>query len=555
MPKNVPDQGIIYESLKKEIQGDLKDLKKTGFDTSKLYKEYQQILSDVENDLSGVSTDGSLAATTPMAVYLSGQAALEEFQKKLKRYDAYYNCFYSCEILEAELAKKDLKLIETLPNMVEEICKSLDVFLHTNSEIYQKRVVEKVVALAYRLMKLEFVLFGESKVFDKVVQMPNHIGLFEALIREDLNKVDLNEKQYSQIKNRFNHVQQNGIKSHLVDEKLIVLVAGKIDEECKKILKKGFQNCQEKRDIQLGEYRCQIEQYNQANNSFSSKKKRVIPKLVGRGLLLVGTTIIGSTLIVGKMEPMVLKNIEDAKIKQYTTSYYPTRYEEMFDGEVVASFSKDELNPDLDESKIIVYTPYQKNGDIYTREVTTYTLPATSASLSLEELANYNLSEVKGDVATQQASSLFPSEMYEQDMIRIVRILDEKKSYDVFDQESYEKDLELAQNIISFIIRVAVNTVLAGEWIFLLKALTAAFKEAKRKREYSEQVTKILGRILVLFQENEELRRNFDKLYPLYESMIPDNDAAILQTSLREMGNEMQETIATLQYRLKKRPQ
>lgn len=555
MPKNVPDQGIIYESLKKEIQGDLKDLEKTGFDTNNLYKEYQQILSDVENALSGISTDGSLAATTPMAVYLGGQVALEEFQKKLKSYDAYYNCFYSCEILEAELAKKDLKLIETLPNMVEEICKSLDVFLHTDSEIYPKSIVEKVVALAYRLMKLEFVVFGESKVFDKVVQMPNHIGLFESLIREDLNKVDLNEKQYSQIRNRINCIQQNGIKSHLVDEELIVLVAGKIDEECKKVLKKGFQNWQNKADMQRGEYAYQKEQYDQANNSFQSKKRRVIPKLIGRGLLLVGTVIIGKTLIVGEMEPAVLKTIENVQIEAHTTSYYPTLYEEMVDGEVVASFSKDELKPDLDEAKIIVYSPYQQKDDTYTREVTTYILPKTSASLSLGELANYDLSEVKGDVATQQAPSLLPSEMYEQDMIRIIRILDEKKSYDVLDQENYEKTLKDIQNLATFLIQFAISFAFSMEFVLLLIAIQDAIREPRKRREYSEQVTRILERLLVLFQENEELRRNFDKLYPLYESMIPDNDAAILQTSLCEIGNEMQETIATLEYRLKKRPQ
>lgn len=562
MPKNVPNQAIVYESLKREIEGDLKDLQQAGVDISELQKEYQRIINSMEEQSSNECKPitGIAMAFDPMGIYIKGQALLKDFQKKLKKYDDYYNCSYSCETLEEQLRKEDLNLTEALPKMVEEISKSLDVIFHSSTEASESEeeivgIVEKVVDIAYRIMKLEFVMYGESTIFEKIEPMHEHIGLFESFIRKDLETVDLSQKKYSKIRNRINRIQQNGVKSHLVDDRLIQLIAVEIDKKCAKALKKNFEGWGTSISTQQCDFKIEQEKLNQLDQQYESrKKKRVVPKLIGRGLLLAGTVIIGSTLLMNNIEPAILKNIEASQLEKHTVTYYPTIYEEMLDGEVVASFTKDEIEPELDKSQIIVYTPYQEDGNKYTRNITTYELPTTSASMSLEELATLDLAEVEGQKIPETKEFLFPSELYEQDMIRIIRIFDEKKSYDVVDQESFEKDLEEAQSRATMLLEGTLAAVIGAEAIFLLRGFKTAIEEAKRKKEYSRKVTEILENILVIFQENKELRRKFDRLYPFYERIIPD-DAAIVQTKIKSVGEDMQEAITKLEYRLKKRPQ
>lgn len=491
----IEDQGILFKARKDEIAGKLADMKKAQIDVTTYEKEFKLIVEKAE--AVQISEDDTFpgadkAFHTPVGIYTSVLQELDDLQKEIDKLDPYFKCSCSCDQIVSLMDSPSSDAAKEIDRVVEETLKNLKTILFPSQEPYMKEtaVVEKVIATAYRVAKLELLQKGESSIIAYMQQNVQFVGLFENLIRKELEQGNL--KYQAAIDRCIAQINENGIRSNLLSEELIILIILSTDPEIEKELNISF-------DVTLQE----VSGLERHNNSYveqykklKKKQKWVVPKLFGRGLLLAGTVLVMThyaTSIKNKTYP-------DAYI-----STYPTTYQEMYNGKVVADFVREETETGLSTAKIITYSPYQLD-ESPSRVIRTYTLPDTYLTYSLEELSKLDLSTLEYKSEPEQKAKLFPSDYYETDLVRIIRIYEDES------QVTTEYDEKVANEALNLIKSMGTG-LLIPELAFLALIPISRIKSRKQKKE-------VLEIILNAFRESEALEKRFCQRYPMYQSLF-----------------------------------
>lgn len=255
----VEDLNLKFQAKKKELELALNQLEKFGINTEQYRKGLQEVEKAWEAEqaksygpIDYAFPQSSLAQTSNMASsskYI--KKILSIYQNLTLLFNEYIQMFYSCEALEQMLDTDKIFSITEIDNMAKEIIINLRRLSQSSNMDWQaeKGLVNKIMDLAYKIMKLEMLTKNDSLVFTVIQQQLDMVIPFMS-DRILLDITDLKQDPVIQI--YANKAQSQGLGKGYFEKDLIREVSKYVySSKQLKEFEKDFKQLEQKlKDIQ-----------------------------------------------------------------------------------------------------------------------------------------------------------------------------------------------------------------------------------------------------------------------------------------------------------------
>lgn len=327
----VEDLNLKFQAKKKELEIAFDQLEKFGINT----EQYREGLKEVEKawEAEQKKSYGPIDNAFPQTslAQASNMASSSKYIKKLLSiyqdltflFNEYIQMFYSCEALEKMLATDKIFDISEIDNMAKEIVINLKRINQSSNMDWQaeKDLVNKIMDLAYKIMKLEMLTKNDSLVFNVMQQQLDMVIPFMS-DRICLEMTALNDDPIIQIYSA--QAQSRGLENGYFDKNLI--------REISKYAYSSKQLKEFEKDFKQLEQKLKEVQDRQTETLNKKEKVEIATKKFGKNLVISVALMVG--LFAGR--PYVLNRLFGQTLyKTDKTTYteknglikHPTTYE------------------------------------------------------------------------------------------------------------------------------------------------------------------------------------------------------------------------------------
>ena len=518
------DQALEYKSLLNKIHVMIDNVSKLGMDTKKYDDALKAIINEVESTTKlSKSKWGNKAGMLLICDYASGIKKLKLLEIELRDYSVYFQVLNSGEYLLMQLNKIDgLEEKDKVKSYADEIIKSLKSIKFSNTLHYsdEKRIVERIYEIAYKIIKLEVITYGMSQIYEYIKCDDTDIYFIDKCIRKEIDDLDLNAKKNIRIKEKIYEISRKGLEANYFDIELIKLL---ISNNCivnfkenviKELnsLKENINYSEKSSKFLLERKEKLIKKIAKIRNDIKYNKKVIIARILFP-IIYLGITI-GACFGIGKVgKNSCTKQAYPKTITTYSDEYGKEVQEEY-------SFVKDK---EQDKNYIRVYGDWydklfiKNNRDIYTYDVSKTNLDNIEDYLYL----NYEgLPFDKETITTEDTTELLQNGYVEVEQISINR----DKIELILDKEEYFCFLAVFYTIIigsTLITEVMDFDKNSDKYLGIYQCLYQLIKynivDYKKNKNYFKEMLKeykeTLNKLLNEINKYEELRVRFDELY------------------------------------------
>ncbi len=215
----IKDQALVYKSLLQDTKSAIRDIGTLGFDTKPYYDTLDNIVDSVEQNVSG--REGGTAAMFLTMDYATGIKHLTKLYRILEKQNIYFKIFNICKLLEMKLEQNLSK--EEISECANQVIDMLDSLRYSETTRYQdeQKIVEKAFSLAYQLIKMEILSFGESKIYNVSKEHEIDCSFFNECITDDIESLDLTDEKHRTLQTRLYEIKSKGIGSSYFDINII----------------------------------------------------------------------------------------------------------------------------------------------------------------------------------------------------------------------------------------------------------------------------------------------------------------------------------------------
>ena len=546
------DQALEYKSLLNKVDIMINNVNKLGMDTEKYKEVLKEIINEVESSTKvSKSKWGNNASMVLICDYALGLKKLRALQLELNEYEVYFKAINSCEYILMKIDKiKTTDNKEKVESYANEIIESLKAIKFSSTINYsdEKKIVEKIYDVAYKIIQLEIITFGHSQVYEYIKNYDIDTYFLDRCIRKDIESLNLKDNNNKKIKEKIYELSRNGLDINYFDIELIKLLMCNSDNINLK------DNIIQELNIFKKEINDNVEGYNRFlsryNYSFSNKQ-RILTKLKKYRKQIFGrvtSTIVSLSIVIGSFFGIhtLMKKMSTSKVYPKTTTTYSNEYgKEVLDG---YSFIE---NKEQDSTYIYVYTDWYDDfwrdeiKDIYTYDV---------SNVDLENIEDYlNLNYTELDANKETVSLRDGKNLPEKGYVEVEKITIDRSKEELF----FDINFYISIAVFVYISYILILSFL--EWGFfnddkprryigivqnlhqLLKYDIKDYKEdmIKYKNELQE-CKSYLNNLLEKINKYEELRTRFNELYNQNKYLLdnPEKLLSKIDTLSQELSKE-----------------
>lgn len=542
------DQAIEYKSLLNKVDIMINNVDTLGMDTTRYKETLKKIINEVESSTKVSKTKwGNNASMVLICDYGLGIKKLRALELELSQYEVYFKAINSCEYLLMKIDRiNSVDSKEEVKSYANEIIESLKSIKFSSTIHYsdEKKIVEKIYDVAYRIIKLEIMTMGSSQVYEYIKKYDVDTYFLDNCIRKEIEAINLKDEKNKKIKEKTYELSRNGLDANYFDIELIkLLICNSNDIDLKENIIKELNSLKkELNDIARTYNKALLE----CSNCLSKEKRTLIDLEIWRKRILirVTSTVVSLGVIVGG-----LFGINYLVKKTSTNQVYPkttTTYSDEYGKDVSEGYSLVESD-EQDKTYIKVYRELIDEIGADFRDIYTYDV----SDVYLDNIENYlNLDYSKLD--------------YEKDTVRInqgdysnqngyVEVI--QTTIDRNKEESYlHKGVYQLNSILSYISYILLIVIFEnivyiasrGEGylgIFtnmhqLLKYNMGEYNKYKVKhRKELQECKRYLNSMLEELSKYEELKLRFNELYDQNKYLL-DNPEKLLN-KIDELSQEL----------------
>lgn len=375
------DEKLKVEGKLYQIKTMIDEIEAAGFNVSRLKRKLASISGQAENSNLGSSQ---------VAIKSINMDELNELVEEIKKYDPYFRILNNCNhILEYLKTTENLDGLDYYRNLVIDNLKqvkSLDYEYFEDGE----QVISKVYEIAYHVIKIEIYLTGNSLILKHINQSDSY--LIDRLIREDLEKIDLNSEKYQDINNKLYELRKfGGVNASFVNIELIGLIQKYIPNPLIGRIKNSIEN--ETKSIQDNqdtiskrlEEITEIDSDTKYNRELINLSRKDIGKSL-ISLILTLSIISGGAYGVAKLS----KKIGTARVYNETVTKYSELTDNISSYEEIIELYGGQVSYD-EVAYVTLHTAWDTSGEEPTRSVIKYALRNVTLS-SIYDYLVYDLS-------------------------------------------------------------------------------------------------------------------------------------------------------------------
>ena len=478
------DYSIIYNGKLKEIKDNLKKLEDIKISIPTFKKAVENIIKETEISIENNyklfnNADQTLDLDEANAkVYSQANKEIEKLNKQIKKEnDIYY-----------KITIKYNKLLSLVDDVTEDNicdividCRSILSLLKSSSNIdysFEKDITEKIYQLTYKIIKLELI-YSNSAGLLYALKNPTDQNYITELIKEDIKLLDENHPDTKLVKEKVNKLKENGLNNmFLLDKNLIILLAILTDKNLShKVDSKFFNSLKNyielEKDMNKTELAISNSKVDEIKKSLKIHNLKIFKKKVflSVNLLLVTSSIVGSTIAIGKLTESKENKVKTTVYDSFTdTKEITERYEDL----------------DTDTISLIEYSPWDEPGyfrDEYSRNVYTYDLEGIKKKyaniedyLTSDLKEKIKLSEEKEEIETEKPKDLDYT----------------KNKYIITEKVINEKDFRMVKSKFYWPLFSILSSIgiIAVDFLLLKKLTSVKLKDLKQKKKKVQEELK-----------------------------------------------------------------
>lgn len=508
------DQAIAYKSLLQKTKSAIEDIGSLGLDTKKYYETLESIINQVENNTSDKYRSGSTAVMFLEQDYTTGIRHLRSFYNILNKYDTYYVIINTCNYIEMELKNEHSKDdIEKYASKMIELLNNLR-YSETLKYSEEQKIVEKVYELAYKLIKLEIVNFGESKIYDNSKNYEIDLSFFNECIKNEINTINLDEPKYERLKTEIFNIKSRGIGNSYFDINIIkMIVALNSDLDIIKNIKENIFELKNEIDINNHKLSSKVYNYNCKHKNYITNTLENLKKSRKQFAKSLVSVVLGISFYLGSYAGFTILNrkttvnkVYDKEITTYSDEYLEETSSEEFKIDI-------EAGRDMEEEgtvKVVKYGSWDNSGN---REVRSYDMSGFNFD-TLKEYLSIPLDNLEYDIFIESKDDC-------KYVNRINYTEVERATYNYRSNELYVKRFiffEFWFLLVEILCFACIDLVILGSRNMNIfnrcKQLKKDFYDLKNDRKINrdklEELRKYALEIMELIEKNEELKNKFN---------------------------------------------
>lgn len=394
------DLAIVYQSELYKTKKIISKLNNIGLNTT----NYENAVYDIEETCrNNNKEDLRKGLDSPFVVdyleanYSKAINSLKVMQKELSKYEIYIKVNSFTTLLKS-IIKNNKITSKQLDEITPKLISILNELKKSNTLDYstEKDIVESIYKITYYLLKEE-IKCGRKNLYNALITDEIHTIYLDKEISSELEQLEKNDSKNTNIFNRKNILDLNGINSHYLDYELLSLLVEpskqKEDIEDVKDLIPLYQDINTK----LHNYRRRLKNIsnNIENEKEKIKKQQKSTNYIKSIFRIILSTAITTALFGGAYLGAEVLAKKNNKAKSTTITTYDTR-------DNSETTTKPFYSTDYEDSiRVTKYEPYRKALAGYYRYVTDYDL-GNITNLSNQEIMALDLDGLEIEKSTHK---------------------------------------------------------------------------------------------------------------------------------------------------------
>lgn len=404
---------------------------------------------------------------------------------------------------------------ETLKEAAISIINIINGINDTDTREYdeEKNVVEKIYSTAYQVMKLEFIFFGESAIFNYAKGNPVVDQLFSNLIEKDLVLLRCSNKINPLINESIHRVKSNGINFSYLDKILLTSIALLEDNSIIYKLKGNLDSLQAELNANANKMEDLVSRitYNEdiiarLKNNIHKNNKHNKKELLKRSIAGLGA----AAIVFGSYQIGKITSIKRYKTTKETYSTL-TGYSSLEDYERQVY--------DYHQTILYEYEPYKaydSSNTNYKRNYTEYNITNIAGDCNaLEDFLSLNLDHASRKFTnynSKHSSDMTEKDFYEDNIVEIVKTI----------QDSNDFIADYNWPVFAFFF-LAFGSFYSLRFLVIddfFDKINSNKEEKKEIEKYLQNIKDILAVYKQLADKNIEVREEFNRLFEKYKELF-----------------------------------
>lgn len=513
----INDLAIFYQSKLYDVKRQINLLNSIGIDANKYLAIVSQIDKEVDEEIDEYNKGVELKIYSKELdkIYLDGITKLEIVSDELYKYDQYIVGYYTCEKLNCMLTDGKISN-ETLKEAAISIINIINGINDTDTREYdeEKNVVEKIYSTAYQVMKLEFIFFGESAVFNYAKGNPIVDQLFSNLIEKDLVLLRCSNKINPLINESIHRVKSNGINFSYLDKILLTSIALLEDNSIIDKLKGNLDSLQAELNANANKMEDLVSRitYNEdrivrLKNNIHKNNKHNKKELLKRSIAGLGA----AAIVFGSYQIGKITSIKRYKTTKETYSTL-TGYSSLEDYERQVY--------DFHQTILYEYEPYKaydSSNTNYIRNYTEYNITNIAGDCNtLEDFLSLNLDHASRKFTnynSKHSTDMTEKDFYEDNIVEIVKTIQ--------DSNDFIADYNWFIFVFAFLIFGSIYFgFIVSLYDDIFDKINSNKEEKKEIEKYLQNIKDMLAVYKQLADKNIEVREEFNRLFEKYKELF-----------------------------------
>lgn len=532
---NVNDLAILYQTKLLKVKRKIAAINAVGIKGEKYIIELENIDKEVKkliDDYHKEIKSEKLYLKDLNGIYNNGMAKVELLESRLAKYDDYIRGYHYCEYLDSKLNGEKVSEND-LNEYVSNVILFIDAINATDTRDYEeeKEIVEKVYKVAYQVMKLEFIVFGKSKIFDYAKDNDIVETFMNDEIVKDIEKIQNDRNSTRLIKERISKIKSMGINYSYLDKILITSIALKDDNSIINDIKKNLLELSKKIVSNRKDMKKIIYDITQSENAADNYKKQMHKnnkktrkEIFKRAICVLGAAGIFTGF--GFLGKHISKQEKYKTVREDFSSLKGYSCEEEYG----------DRRKNSSETKLYIYEPYEKYGSNYRRNYIVYDVSNISEDCkTLDDYLKLNLDHAASEDKSREkksASDMTEEDFYDEVIYEVVKIVQD------------ENDIETVVVNSNFWGMLIVCGGLVNLFYWMIIYSEVEFYELGKNKSYREDFKRVLLDVKKqietfrrLADNNQEVKEEFFRLYSEYKPLI---ESGKMETEFNKLSETIQ---------------
>ena len=532
---NVNDLAILYQTKLLKVKRKIAAINAVGIKGEKYIIELENIDKEVKkliDDYHKEIKSEKLYLKDLNGIYNNGMAKVELLESRLAKYDDYIRGYHYCEYLDSKLNGEKVSEND-LNEYVSNVILFIDAINATDTRDYEeeKEIVEKVYKVAYQVMKLEFIVFGKSKIFDYAKDNDIVETFMNDEIIKDIEKIQNDGNSTRLIKERISKIKSMGINYSYLDKILITSIALKDDNSIINDIKNNLLELSKKIASNRKDMKKIIYDITQSENAEDNYKKQMHKnnkktrkEIFKRAICVLGAAGIFTGF--GFLGKHISKQEKYKTVREDFSSLKGYSCEEEYE----------DRRKNSSETKLYIYEPYEKYGSNYRRNYIVYDVSNISEDCkTLDDYLKLNLDHAASEDKSREkksASDMTEEDFYDEVIYEVVKIVQD------------ENDIETVVVNSNFWGMLIVCGGLVNLFYWMIIYSEVEFYELGKNKSYRENFKRVLLDVKKqietfrrLADNNEEVKEEFFRLYSEYKPLI---ESGKMETEFNKLSETIQ---------------